>query len=327
MSDLDRFLKAQESDYQTALKQIKNGKKVSCWMWYIFPQIVGLGMTQMSTYYGIKNIEEAIDYLKNEILKKRLIEISQALLDLDEEDDDIREIMGYPDDLKLRSSMTLFKKAEEFSGIDCENIFNKVLERYYKGEEDNRTLTILEKQKYQKDKENNYNEDNNSSKEEKQEKQEKDINDEDNELNEDKKEDNKINKETNNITNNINNENNDDINENKIQNIDSIETISEESLEKSDNNEQENISEKEKNEENNNINEIKKEKIDEFLNKSETKNKDEKENDKIINNDENEIISHVKNDRIPNLKNDDENNDENKLKCSFCSKNNICNII
>ena len=74
----------------------------------------------MSNYYGIKNIKEAIDYLKNEILRIRLVEISQALLDLEkEEDDNIHDFMGYPDDLKLRACMTLFKQAEEISGTNC----------------------------------------------------------------------------------------------------------------------------------------------------------------------------------------------------------------
>ena len=134
--------------------------------------------------------------------------------------------MAYPDDLKLRSSMTLFKKAEELSDIVFENIFNKVLERYYRGEEDNKTLIILEKQKYKKDKENTYsNKDNNSTREEKEVK-EKIINDEDNE---DKKEDNKINNNLDFITNDINNE----YNKNKIQHLDSIEILSKESVEKS----------------------------------------------------------------------------------------------
>ena len=146
MFDLNRFIKAQEKDYETALKEIKNGKKVSCWMWYIFPQIKGLGMTSMSNFYGIEDIEEAKEYLHNEILSKRLIEISNALLEL--ENNDIKEIMGFPDNLKLKSSMTLFKKAEELSDVKYDNIFQKVLDKYYNGEEDNNTLVILEKKKF-----------------------------------------------------------------------------------------------------------------------------------------------------------------------------------
>ena len=145
MSGLERFIEAQKNVYETALNEIKNGHKNSCWMWYIFPQIKGLGMTQASQYYGIDNIEEAIDYLKNELLKTRLIEISNALLELEEVD--IKKIMGFPDNLKLKSCMTLFKKAEELSEIKCDNIFQKILDKFFEGEDDSKTLLILEKQK------------------------------------------------------------------------------------------------------------------------------------------------------------------------------------
>ena len=157
MSELDRFLKAQEKDYETALQQIKNGKKASCWMWYIFPQIVGLGMTSTAKYYGIKDIEEAIEYLNNETLGARLVEISQALLELDD-DTNINEVMGYPDNLKLKSSMTLFKKASEKSGNKYDDVFQKVLEKYYYGQDDQKTLDILSSQAKDKIKENNENE-------------------------------------------------------------------------------------------------------------------------------------------------------------------------
>ena len=153
MSELERFLNAQEKQYDIALKEIKFGSKDSCWMWYIFPQLKGLGFSEVSQYYGIKNIEEAIEYLNNEILRNRLIEISQALLDL--EDVDIHKVMGSPDDLKLKSSMTLFKKAEELSDIKCDNIFQKVLNQFFGGEEDPKTLAILEKQNYDKINKNN----------------------------------------------------------------------------------------------------------------------------------------------------------------------------
>ena len=361
MSDLDRFLKAQEDDYQKALKEIKNGKKVSCWMWYIFPQLIGLGMTQMSNHYGIKNMEEAIDYLKNEILRKRLVEISQALLDLDEEEDDnIHDIMGYPDDLKLRSCMTLFKQAEEISGIDCGQVFQKVLEKYFSGVEDIKTLNILKKQKKGK----NVCEDNNSSDEEKNNQ----INNEDKKEENNNKIDNYSNKcsEEDKEKNNDNNssgvdgrnsdekksegKNNEEASneekkekkkkkerktnerdENKIQTVDSIDTISSaESIE--DNGEDEdgnlNINENEKNNINKNNNIDKKLSIEEILNKTEKIINDEKDtNDKKINKDENEIMMQVRNDRIPNLKKDGENNDQNNLKCSFCPNINLCNII
>ena len=149
MSNLQRFIEAQERDYERALNEIKNGQKRSCWMWYIFPQIKGLGMTQTSQYYGIDNIEEAIAYLNNDILKSRLIEITNALLEL--EDVDIKEVMGFPDNLKLKSSMTLFKKAEELSEIKYDNIFQKVLDKFYEGEDDSKTLLILEKQNFEKE--------------------------------------------------------------------------------------------------------------------------------------------------------------------------------
>ena len=144
-NNLQRFIKKQEEDYETAFKEIKNGEKKSCWMWYIFPQIRGLGMSTTSNYYGIQNIEEAIEYLQNEKLKNNLLEITQALLDLG--DVDIRKVMGCIDDSKLKSSMTLFNEVENISGIDCGHIFEKVLHQFFKDEKDEKTLKILEKQK------------------------------------------------------------------------------------------------------------------------------------------------------------------------------------
>ena len=144
---LERFLKEQEKDYPTALEEISKGKKESCWIWYIFPQIQGLGFSEINKKYSIKDIEEAKAYLENETLKKRLIEITQALLDLKETD--IHEVMGM-DDCKLKSSMTLFKIVEEQYNIDCGKVFQKTLDKYFKGEDDQRTITILGKQKFEK---------------------------------------------------------------------------------------------------------------------------------------------------------------------------------
>lgn len=163
MFNLERFIEAQERDYETALKEIKNGKKQTCWMWYIFPQISGLGKTSTSEKYAIKNIEEAIEYLHNEILRNRLIEISQALLNLEE--GDIKTIMGFPDNLKLRSSMTLFKKAEEISNIGCDNTFQKVLDKFFEGEDDPLTLQILNQKKFDKEKGEEEKEEKNNGKE------------------------------------------------------------------------------------------------------------------------------------------------------------------
>lgn len=136
-NDLERFLKAQEKDYEQALNEIKSGRKIGHWIWYIFPQISGLGFSSTSKYYSIKGKNEAIEYLKNKTLKNRLIEICEALLSL--ESDDATYVMGYPDDLKLKSSMTLF---DEVSDID---VFKKVLDKFYNGEKDEMTISLLNK--------------------------------------------------------------------------------------------------------------------------------------------------------------------------------------
>lgn len=137
MADLERFLKAQEYSYDTALKEIKNGKKVSHWMWYIFPQIEGLGTSSTAMYYAIKDIKEAEEYISNPVLWNRILENSSALLSIDSSDP--YEVMGYPDNRKLKSSMTLFY---EVSGNE---IFKKVLDKFYNGEEDGFTLEKLNK--------------------------------------------------------------------------------------------------------------------------------------------------------------------------------------
>ena len=125
--NLERFINAQENSYQIALKEIQDGKKCSHWMWFIFPQIDGLGLSSISKEYSIKNKQEAIDYLNHNILGKRLIEITNALMKL--ENKSARSILGYPDDLKLKSSMTLFKI------ISSDNeIFSDVLGKYFNGE-------------------------------------------------------------------------------------------------------------------------------------------------------------------------------------------------
>ena len=136
MSSLDRFLKAQASSYDTALREIRAGRKYSHWIWYIFPQIQGLGFSSTAQYYAIADLEEAKAYLQEPTLRARLLEISEALLHL--ESDDPTQVMGYPDDLKLRSSMTLFAEAEP----DC-TVFQQVLDKFYGGHKDERTLRIL----------------------------------------------------------------------------------------------------------------------------------------------------------------------------------------
>ena len=135
MMNLERFISAQKNNYEIALKEIKNGHKETHWMWYIFPQIKGLGSSPTAIYYEIKNENEAKAYLKNEILRLHLFEISNTLLNL--KSNNAYEIFGYPDNLKLKSSMTLFDY------IEPNSIFKKVLNKFYDGQLDEMTLTLL----------------------------------------------------------------------------------------------------------------------------------------------------------------------------------------
>lgn len=131
MYDLNRFLTAQSRDYTAALREIQNGRKRSHWIWYIFPQVAGLGMSSTSQYYAISGLDEARAYLR-----AHLLEISSALLALDESDP--TAVFGFPDDLKLRSSMTLFAAA-----APDEPVFAAVLEKFFGGQPDARTLQLL----------------------------------------------------------------------------------------------------------------------------------------------------------------------------------------
>lgn len=133
--ELSRFIKAQQFDYERALHEIKRGKKTTHWIWYIFPQLKGLGRSPKSAYYGIRNLDEAKAYLADSVLGPRLIEISSALLSLDTSNPE--EVMG-PDSKKLKSSMTLFDAAAEST-----DIFRRVLDKYYQGRKDGRTLRML----------------------------------------------------------------------------------------------------------------------------------------------------------------------------------------
>ncbi|MBX2908988.1 MAG: DUF1810 domain-containing protein [Chitinophagales bacterium] len=139
MKDLERFLEAQENSYQTALSEIRNGRKHTHWMWYIFPQVEGLGFSETSKYYAIKNLEEAKQYLKHEILGARLIEIMSELLLQDT--DDAHEIFGTPDNLKLHSCATLFALANE---ENSNSVFQKVLDKFFNGKYDYSTVEIIE---------------------------------------------------------------------------------------------------------------------------------------------------------------------------------------
>ncbi len=133
--NLERFVEAQEESYETALNEIKKGRKESHWMWYIFPQIKGLGHSPTAQYYAIQGRAEAAAYLAHPVLSKRLLEISEELLKI--ESDDASLVFGFPDDLKLKSSMTLF------SLISQHTVFKRVLDKFFDGEIDERTVELL----------------------------------------------------------------------------------------------------------------------------------------------------------------------------------------
>jgi uncharacterized protein (DUF1810 family) len=136
MNDLKRFLDAQENDYRRALAEIKRGRKQSHWMWYIFPQIAGLGFSSTSKLYAIRDRAEAVSYLKHPVLGARLIETSEALLEI--EGKTAYQIFNSPDDMKLKSSMTLFGSIE-----NSHPVFQRVLDKYFGGAKDLRTLELL----------------------------------------------------------------------------------------------------------------------------------------------------------------------------------------
>jgi len=133
---LDRFLKAQDTNYKDALAEIKNGRKTTHWMWYVFPQLSGLGKSEMAQFYSITNFEEARQYLKHPVLGKRLEEISSALLK--HRDKSAYEILGSPDDLKLRSSMTLFSSIE-----NAPTVFKEILHHFFEDQPDLATIKLL----------------------------------------------------------------------------------------------------------------------------------------------------------------------------------------
>ena len=133
--DLDRFVRAQENDYTRALSELRAGQKRSHWMWYIFPQIDGLGASAMSRRYSIKSEVEARAYLDHSLLGSRLRECFAAVRNI--QGRSALEIFGSPDDLKLRSSATLF------AAVSDEPVFEDVLQKYFDGDRDAETLRIL----------------------------------------------------------------------------------------------------------------------------------------------------------------------------------------
>jgi len=133
---LIRFLEAQNQMYLKALSEIKRGKKQSHWMWFIFPQVKGLGVSDTSNYYGITGIAEATAYLEHPVLGKHLIEIAAATLGI--KGRTALDIFGSPDDMKFHSSMTLFSQVR-----NADPVFQKVLDIYFNREPDKSTLLLL----------------------------------------------------------------------------------------------------------------------------------------------------------------------------------------
>ncbi len=134
---LERFIDAQKEDYAMAFREISNGKKRNHYMWYIFPQIKGLGRSSTANYYSIDDLEEAREYMENEYLRINLISISSELLKL--ETNDPVDIFGHNDSKKLRSSMTLFELVSD------NEVFSRVLEKYFDGERDELTLDFVKR--------------------------------------------------------------------------------------------------------------------------------------------------------------------------------------
>ena len=134
--ELSRFVKAHQGAFRTALREIGSGRKRSHWMWYIFPQVRGLGHSDLSQYYAIRDLDEAAAFLRDPYLCGNLLEICNALLSL--ETGNAAEVFGKPDDRKLRSSMTLFSLVP---GADP--VFQRVLDKFFDGKPDGRTRQLL----------------------------------------------------------------------------------------------------------------------------------------------------------------------------------------
>jgi len=134
--DLERFVRAQEGDYGRALAEVRAGRKRSHWMWYVFPQLDGLGFSAMSRRYSIKSRAEAEAYLRHPVLGPRLAEICEAALGV--EGKSAREVFGSPDDLKLRSCATLFAAVSPPGSV-----FHRLLDEFFRGEPDAETLRLL----------------------------------------------------------------------------------------------------------------------------------------------------------------------------------------
>jgi uncharacterized protein (DUF1810 family) len=133
---LSRFVQAQKTDYERALSEIKNGRKRSHWMWYIFPQFDGLAFSSTSKHYAIKSIEEARAYLAHPVLGPRLLACAEAVVRIDGRS--ATAVFGSPDDMKLKSCATLFACVSPAGSV-----FHQLLARYYQGDFDDKTLRLL----------------------------------------------------------------------------------------------------------------------------------------------------------------------------------------
>jgi uncharacterized protein (DUF1810 family) len=134
--NLSRFVQAQEPTYDQALSELNRGRKQSHWMWYVFPQLDGLGSSPITKLYSIKSEDEARAYLKHPTLGPRLLECAEAILSVDGKS--AREILGSPDDLKLKSCATLFAHVSPPGSV-----FERILEKFYAGKRDAATLRLL----------------------------------------------------------------------------------------------------------------------------------------------------------------------------------------
>ncbi len=136
---LERFLQQQEAAYPAALAEVRGGRKENHWMWYIFPQLRGLGQSTLSWYYGIEDLQEAASYLEHPVLGRRLREITRAALECGEGNSAV--LFGRPDNMKFRSCMTLFARVSE------DDLFDRALDKFFDGQEDPVTLQLLQKKR------------------------------------------------------------------------------------------------------------------------------------------------------------------------------------
>lgn len=143
--DLSRFIEAQKNSYNSAFSEISNGTKYGHWMWFIFPQLRGLGKSSTSKYYGLENYEELVEYLRHPILGKRLLDITEVLLKL--ENVNLVEVLGRTDYKKLKSCMTLFYEVSSHINND-DSLFGEVLDKYFDSKCDMKTLGMLKDGNY-----------------------------------------------------------------------------------------------------------------------------------------------------------------------------------